>query len=231
MESQSNNNYISPLPPLRPLPDPTQTPSQMHDNKQDIFRQPSESRKHALPSPDRATNDIFDRLDRPFKLSLGPPPSYSQARSTTSLSFSLPETTELAPIKSTRERSENTGNGNVIKHNANNQTLPPLSSITAPSPAPSEETYKPPAPPPVTHWPSLNPLTAYYNPSHVQDPEPPMQMDVDTNSSVGRSIMSSASPDRFQGGRASSVSLDDPDVRMAAEALGDLRAGQFSLAS
>jgi hypothetical protein len=26
-------------------------------------------------------------------------------------------------------------------------------------------------------------------------------------------------------GRASSVSLDDPDVRMAAEALGDLRAG------
>ncbi|KAI8625585.1 transcription factor Opi1 [Xylariaceae sp. FL1651] len=36
--------------------------------------------------------------------------------------------------------------------------------------------------------------------------------------------MSAASPDRFQDGRSSSVSLDDPDVRMAAEALGDLRA-------
>ncbi|KAI1127861.1 transcription factor Opi1-domain-containing protein [Nemania abortiva] len=39
-----------------------------------------------------------------------------------------------------------------------------------------------------------------------------------------RSVPSSASPDRFPDGRASSVSLDDPDVRMAAEALGDLRA-------
>ncbi|KAI1103471.1 transcription factor Opi1 [Jackrogersella minutella] len=46
-------------------------------------------------------------------------------------------------------------------------------------------------------------------------------MDVDTSSSSG---VSAPSPDRFQDGRASSVSLDDPDVRMAAEALGDLRA-------
>ncbi|KAI0158010.1 transcription factor Opi1 [Hypoxylon sp. FL1284] len=46
-------------------------------------------------------------------------------------------------------------------------------------------------------------------------------MDVDTNSSSGASA---PSPDRLQDGRASSVSLDDPDVRMAAEALGDLRA-------
>ncbi|KAI1400905.1 transcription factor Opi1 [Hypoxylon fuscum] len=46
-------------------------------------------------------------------------------------------------------------------------------------------------------------------------------MDVDASSSSGASA---PSPDRFQDGRASSVSLDDPDVRMAAEALGDLRA-------
>ncbi|KAI0097303.1 transcription factor Opi1-domain-containing protein [Nemania sp. FL0031] len=39
-----------------------------------------------------------------------------------------------------------------------------------------------------------------------------------------RSTSSAASPDRLLDGRASSVSLDDPDVRMAAEALGDLRA-------
>ncbi|KAI0401982.1 transcription factor Opi1-domain-containing protein [Xylaria palmicola] len=46
-------------------------------------------------------------------------------------------------------------------------------------------------------------------------------MEVDTRSN---SALSAASPDHFQNGRASSVSLDDPDVRMAAEALGDLRA-------
>ncbi|KAI0005780.1 transcription factor Opi1 [Xylariaceae sp. FL0662B] len=46
-------------------------------------------------------------------------------------------------------------------------------------------------------------------------------MDVDNSSNSG---LSAASPDCFQDGRASSVSLDDPDVRMAAEALGDLRA-------
>lgn len=48
-----------------------------------------------------------------------------------------------------------------------------------------------------------------------------MRMDVDSGSNSG---ISAPSPDRFQDGRASSVSLDDPDVRMAAEALGDLRA-------
>ncbi|KAI0467955.1 transcription factor Opi1-domain-containing protein [Xylaria cf. heliscus] len=46
-------------------------------------------------------------------------------------------------------------------------------------------------------------------------------MDADTSSN---GTMSAASPDRFQNGRSSSVSLDDPDVRLAAEALGDLRA-------
>ncbi|KAI0968576.1 transcription factor Opi1-domain-containing protein [Xylaria arbuscula] len=49
-------------------------------------------------------------------------------------------------------------------------------------------------------------------------------MDVDNGSNSGRSTMSTASPDRFHDGRASSVSLDDPEVRMAAEALGELRA-------
>ena len=65
-------------------------------------------------------------------------------------------------------------------------------------------------------------MTAYYNPSHADNGEPPMRMDLDTSSNSGASA---ASPDRFADGRASSVSLDDPDVRMAAEALGDLRAG------
>jgi hypothetical protein len=49
-------------------------------------------------------------------------------------------------------------------------------------------------------------------------------MDMDASSSSAMSV-SAASPDCLYDGRASSVSLDDPDVRLAAEALGDLRAG------
>lgn len=58
----------------------------------------------------------------------------------------------------------------------------------------------------------MNPLTTFYTPSHVQASDSPQRMDVDVGSN----------------GRASSVSLDDPDVRMAAEALGDLRADFIS---
>jgi transcriptional repressor OPI1 len=53
-----------------------------------------------------------------------------------------------------------------------------------------------------------------------------MEVDVSSNSALS---VSAASPDQFTEGRASSVSLDDPDVRLAAEALGDLRAGMECL--
>ncbi|KAG9236539.1 clock-controlled protein-like protein 8 [Amylocarpus encephaloides] len=69
-------------------------------------------------------------------------------------------------------------------------------------------------------WPSSNPLTAYYQPGPSQlspktasatSTDSPNRMDVDTPDSQGR-----------RGG--SVLSIDDPDVRLAAEALGDLRA-------
>ncbi|OTB09896.1 hypothetical protein K445DRAFT_29126, partial [Daldinia sp. EC12] len=148
------------------------------------------------------------------------PPSYAQSHDPSGLRFDDPPKTELAPIKSISPP-------NSDEKNSENHHLPSLSSLTASSaplytpPQPSEPAYSPPAPPPLTHWPSLNPLTAYYTPSHVQNADSPMRMDVDASSSSG---VSAPSPDRFQEGRASSVSLDDPDVRMAAEALGDLRA-------
>lgn len=73
-------------------------------------------------------------------------------------------------------------------------------------------------------WPSGNPLTAYYQPgpSHLSPKgaqianglNSPTTMELDSTDARGR-----------RGG--SVVSIDDPDVRMAAEALGDLRAGQF----
>lgn len=51
-------------------------------------------------------------------------------------------------------------------------------------------------------------------------------MDMDTRSN---SVVSMASTDGPLDGRSGSVTLDDPDVRLAAEALGDLRAGKPSL--
>ncbi|KAI1391721.1 transcription factor Opi1-domain-containing protein [Hypoxylon trugodes] len=197
------------------LPPPT------HDQKHGLLQQP-EQHRHISPSSD-PTVRMFDRLDRTFKLPLYPPPSYAQAHDPAGLRFPDPPKAELAPIKtiSAPNHDEKTASTN------NNNHLPSLSTLTASSaplytpPRPPEPSYSPPAPPPLTHWPCLNPLTAYYNPSHVQNAESPMRMDVDTSSSSG---VSAPSPDRFQDGRASSVSLDDPDVRMAAEALGDLRA-------
>ncbi|EPE02849.1 clock controlled protein [Ophiostoma piceae UAMH 11346] len=114
------------------------------------------------------------------------------------------------------------------------QSLPSISSVTGSVPgsmcasiagsvaslespttslAPSDAFSTTPTPGPDTsdHWPSLNPLTAYYTPGHIQTADSPRQMDLDSSSTTTDT-------------RAASVSLDDPDVRMAAEALGDLRA-------
>ncbi|KAL9950095.1 hypothetical protein ACHAO5_000157 [Verticillium nonalfalfae] len=70
----------------------------------------------------------------------------------------------------------------------------------------------------------MNPFTTYYTPSHVQQAvQSSAKMDVDTTSSAGNSH-TGTSPDRLYDARSVSVSPDDPEVRLAAEALGDLRA-------
>jgi transcriptional repressor OPI1 len=103
------------------------------------------------------------------------------------------------------------------------RSLPPSSLLAVePVQRPSEaldHSYQP------SHWPSSNPLSAYYQPSTLQASptsrsaggvESPSTMDVDGANSDSRSR------------RAGSVlSMDDPDVRIAAEALGDLRAGKY----
>ncbi|KAI1812794.1 transcription factor Opi1-domain-containing protein [Poronia punctata] len=240
MDQSTDDRMALPLP--RPVENfghlSTPAPTQPLDRKPDLFSPPVELRKHGLPGSDPDVG-IFDRFDRPFKPPHYPPPSYTQTRDTV-FNFSHPQSAELAPIKCRQETDDdavahgNHGGGTE----RGNHSLPSLSSITSSasiSPSPltphhgsSSAPQRPPeAPPPVSHWPSLNPLTAYYTPSHVQDPEPPLRMDVDSpNNNNGRSGASpnSASSDQFHNGRSSSVSLDDPDVRMAAEALGDLRA-------
>lgn len=171
-------------------------------------------------SPQPSTDpSLYNQKLSPLPPPSHPPPSYNQSHDAASLSFPNVPTTELAPIHIRNpSRNERTDN-----------TLPSLASLTGQQtqaytpPQPREPTYSPPPPPRVNHWPSLNPLTAYYAPSHVQSADSPGRMDVDVNAS---GAVNAASPDRFYEGRASSVSLDDPDVRMAAEALGDLRAGK-----
>ncbi|KAH7318153.1 transcription factor Opi1-domain-containing protein [Stachybotrys elegans] len=128
------------------------------------------------------------------------PPAYSQAASA---NIHLPDvpTTEL-PLPRSRAPAQN---------DADNK-LPALSSVASTQPLRNDQS-----------WLVLNPMLSYRSPtqSHLPSIDSPLVMDVD---SISNGPVSAASPDRFLEPRASSVSLDDPDVRMAAEALGDLRA-------
>lgn len=131
------------------------------------------------------------------------PPSYSQSHDAQSIYLPSGPSTE-------------------VKQDHHDRSLPPLSPpAVEPTQRPTvvDHSYQP------THWPSSNPLSAYYQPSALQASptsrstagvDSPSTMDVDGTNSDSRSR------------RAGSVlSMDDPDVRIAAEALGDLRAGKY----
>ncbi|KAM0421538.1 hypothetical protein ACHAPT_010712 [Fusarium lateritium] len=112
-----------------------------------------------------------------------------------------------------------------------NTELPPLSHLEADNdiklPSLSSLTSDMALDPPKNHWPPLNPIHPYHTlaPLGPQTMDSPTRMDLDASSN---SVVSAPSPDRFLDARSSSVSLDDPDVRLAAEALGDLRADFIS---
>ncbi|ROV92444.1 hypothetical protein VSDG_06636 [Cytospora chrysosperma] len=144
------------------------------------------------------------------------PPTYAHPQPNhdlSALSFLDPPSNELAPLQF-----------NPSLDNSLN-SLPSLASLTgsstsssrffAPSSATSDTSYSPPPRP--RAWPTGNPYSVYYN---APSADSPARMDIDGMSHGMRGPMS---PDPM-GARASSVSLDDPDVRMAAEALGDLKA-------
>ncbi|KAF3799235.1 Clock-controlled protein 8 [Colletotrichum gloeosporioides] len=199
---------------------------------------PSSSKvKHVL------SHARYDPTHLPSQLPSYAPPSYAHAQSHDPNLLRFPDapTTELAPILPAAKHNDNVG------HN-----LPSLSSVTGPPPPRFAPPPPPPPPPsqsleakhrrqqpqpqqpppaltrastttvPLTHWPSLNPLTTYYTPSHAQPANTTARMDLDLSNNTP---MSAASPDRYYDTRERSVLLEDPDVRMAAEALGDLKAG------
>lgn len=96
------------------------------------------------------------------------------------------------------------------------RVLPPL----PPLPAETKYRQESAAEIPFT-WPSSNPLTAYYQPGPSQL-SPKIATRRSTDSPNGMDLDLSDSRVRRGG---SVLSIDDPDVRLAAEALGDLRAG------
>lgn len=149
------------------------------------------------------------------------PPSYAFSQHNhdpSTLTFPAAPSTELAPLQL-----------NAQETHVN--SLPSLASLTGPpsassskfgrSSATSDTSYSPPSKP--RGWPSGNPYSVYYTAGYGQSADSPARIDVDSMSNGTRGPLS---PDHM-GGRASSVSLDDPDVKMAAEALGDLKASKF----
>lgn len=98
------------------------------------------------------------------------------------------------------------------------RVLPPLPPMS------TESKYRqdPVAEVPLT-WPSSNPLTAYYQPGPSQlSPKTTTRRSTDSPNAMDLDL----SDNRARRG-GSVLSIDDPDVRLAAEALGDLRAGMF----
>lgn len=141
-----------------------------------------------------------------------PPQASLQSHDPAMLKFPDVPTTELPPIQPSHETDN---------------TLPSISSLTGQryrrsSSQLTDSTHSRQASAgPQQPWMALSPRSSHY--SRAADSPARMDLDAGSNGAVG-----AASPDYFHDGRASSVSLDDPDVRLAAEALGDLRAGKVA---
>jgi hypothetical protein len=192
------------LPPLNllPLPQPPTTVAQQSQRQQhgtDPGPPPPFPRLHQNPNQNPNPNAVAS------------PPSYSH--SALPLRFPDVPTTELPPP---RPRS-------MAHNDGADQTLPSLTTLTGIPPLrndPARQHQHQQQ----QHWPVLNPIKSY--PVHSTKNQLPKidsadVMELDTSR---HSVGSAASVDHTHDARASSVSLDDPDVRLAAEALGDLRA-------
>ncbi|KAK2616952.1 transcriptional regulator opi1 [Conoideocrella luteorostrata] len=115
-----------------------------------------------------------------------------------------------------------------LTHHDNDKILPSISTVTGVhplrgDPLRDEQTHQASHPPP--QLPPLNGPLAYRQPPppiNATRADSPATMDLDGSNSV----TSLPSPDRQSPNN--SVNLDDPDVRLAAEALGDLRADFIS---
>ena len=143
------------------------------------------------------------------------PPAYTSP--TTSPPLAPPTSTSIPPLSPTNNDYE--------------RTIPSLSSVTGDQAIPIRSEMAQVsgqlAPP---QWPASTavPMTMSVPPPQTHKIDVAGAMDVDASSI---SVKGAASSDGRTEGRAGSVNLnlDDPDVRLAAEALGDLRAGEWPM--
>ncbi|KAF5562586.1 Clock-controlled 8 [Fusarium phyllophilum] len=158
-------------------------------------------RYHMLPDRESESRHVLGPPPaRPQSLMAFSPPAYSNVASPNAIKF--PDVPSDIP----------TSLPPLARFDADNDTkLPPLSSLT------SEMAMEP-----TKIWLPLHPMPY---PVLAHSIDSPTRMDLDGSSN---SVVSAASPDGLLDARAGSVSLDDPDVRLAAEALGDLRADFIS---
>ena len=162
----------------------------------------------------------------------GSPPAYTSTATSNSPATAQPSSKSPSPTAPLPPLSPNdniTSNSTSTNDDGHDRVLPPLSSLTGGQALPirsdmAHVATQPPA------WPGLNSMSMPANlpippPRLFQKMDSPSVMELDT----GRdSVVSTTSSDGRTEGRAQSVNLDDPDVRLAAEALGDLRAGENS---
>ena len=210
--------YSSPYPSLTQNPSPSPfthpfshkpLPIRQHRRPPDPHRRPHPHRPHPhrphphRPHPHRRPNPHPIILPRPKyspRYSRAAPPMHSPTHNPES-SFS-PDN-KLPPLLL----------------NDNDRMLPAISTITGNtgtrSPSGGLGFHRPPPPSQLSGSMPFRQMRPIHNDS-------PASMDVDTTSAA-----STPSPDRQKEDTPTSITLDDPDVRLAAEALGDLRAGKW----
>ncbi|RFU71967.1 clock controlled [Trichoderma arundinaceum] len=161
-----------------------------------------------------------------------PPPNYAQSSHHHLLPVAPPS---MHGHRQFAGPSENDRLPPLVHHDGDSRILPSLSTITG-DVAADQHRHPHNLPPPLhpNHWPppssSFNgspapSLSSYRQPPPFHAPDSPATiMDMDGAASIASAA--SPSPDRLYDGTPtpSSLTLDDPDVRLAAEALGDLRA-------
>lgn len=203
----------TPPPPLPlPLPLPLGFPRRPSHQSQH-FQQPQSS---SLSSPSPSTSSLTlphpPSSSSPMHQYSNPPPLPPPAASTAAAHDTLP--TRLPPL---------------AHHDHDDRMLPSLSTITGDLAMRGGMAPEHPSSLPPPHWPppafnaSPSPSTAYRQTLPHPPDSPATTMDFDGSGSV----TSAPSPERVYEGTPTSLTLDDPDVRLAAEALGDLRAGEF----
>lgn len=193
------------------------------------YTNPSASPFYASSAANTSNNHHPHRHSKSSSLSPRPlsqlpaysPPSYAFAQQNhdpTTLNFPQAPSNELAPLQLNSGSDHSVGSLPSLAYLAGPPTSASLRFSS--STGTSDTSFSPPARP--RQWPTGNPYSVYYTGNNAQSAGSPAKMDIDSLSSGTRGPLS---PEPV-GGRASSVSLDDPDVRMAAEALGDLKAGE-----